>query len=269
MMVAPDPAAIAEGSDRRILNAADVGRSPAARVEAAALRERRDRRHDAGDFLEPAATLTGPGPEERERGDKAARVGMTRRAEHVLGLALLDDAAGIHDTHPPAHIGDQAEIVADHQHSGPFCRAQVANEIEDLGLHGHVERRRRLVGEKQVRITGQCDGDHDPLAHAAGELMRVILHAALGRRHTDACQRLDGAALRVPPGGAFVEHEHLGDLPANRRNRVQCRHGLLEDHGDPSAAQVAHRRGRESLNLLAVEADPPPAKVQRRAEKSD
>src|SRR3546814_2685606 len=45
---------------------------------------------------------------------------------------------------------------------------------------GHVERRCRLVGDQQCRVAGQGDGDHGPLAHAAGELVRIGVKAAAG-----------------------------------------------------------------------------------------
>ena len=37
-----------------------------------------------------------------------------------------------------------------------------------------------LVGDQEVRVAGQRHGDHHALAHAAGELVRVVVDAALG-----------------------------------------------------------------------------------------
>ena len=49
---------------------------------------------------------------------------------------------------------------------------------------GHVERRGRLVGDQQVRLAGQRDRDHDPLPHAARQLVRVVrADAAPGPAH--------------------------------------------------------------------------------------
>ena len=48
-----------------------------------------------------------------------------------------------------------------------FFGAQVAHDLEDLGLDRDVERGRRLVGDEQVRIGREGHGDHDALAHAA------------------------------------------------------------------------------------------------------
>jgi hypothetical protein len=50
---------------------------------------------------------------------------------------------------------------------------QPVQEIEDLRLHRDIERRRRLVGEQQGRPAQQRHGDHDALAHAAGEFVGI------------------------------------------------------------------------------------------------
>jgi hypothetical protein len=54
-----------------------------------------------------------------------------------------------------------------------------------LRLHGHIERRRGFVGDQQLRIAHQRHRDHDPLAQAAGELMRILAepHSRRGDAH--------------------------------------------------------------------------------------
>ena len=41
---------------------------------------------------------------------------------------------------------------------------KVAEEGEDLGLDGDVERGRRLVGEQELGLAGERHGDHHALA---------------------------------------------------------------------------------------------------------
>ena len=43
---------------------------------------------------------------------------------------------------------------------------QIAHQVEDLRLDRYIERRRRLIGNQQPRVTGQRHGDHYALAHA-------------------------------------------------------------------------------------------------------
>ena len=54
----------------------------------------------------------------------------------------------------------------------PSRSLQLAEQVEDLRLDGDVERRGRLVGDQELGIAGERHGDHDALAHAAGELVR-------------------------------------------------------------------------------------------------
>ena len=47
-----------------------------------------------------------------------------------------------------------------------------------------------------LRIAGERERDHDPLPHAAGELVRVGIDTALGRGDMDEPKQLDGAGAR-------------------------------------------------------------------------
>ena len=71
------------------------------------------------------------------------------------------------------------------------------DELEDLRLHGDVERRRRLVGDQDVRVVHERHRDHRALAHAARELVRVVARAAPRIRDADRLEQLDGALVGV------------------------------------------------------------------------
>ena len=115
--------------------------------------------------------------EARHRAEQRLRVGMARLREQVLDGGLLDLAAGIHDDDALGHLGDDAEVVRDEDDGGAGLGLELAHEIEDLRLHGDVERGGRLVGDQQLGIAGERHGDHDALAHAAGQLVRILLEA--------------------------------------------------------------------------------------------
>ena len=68
-------------------------------------------------------------------------------------------------------------------------------QLEDLGLDRHVERGRRLVGDEQARLAAQRHRDHRALAHAAAELVRVVVDPALRARDADELEQLDRALL--------------------------------------------------------------------------
>ena len=56
---------------------------------------------------------------------------------------------------------------------------------ENLNLYGDIERGGRLVGDQHLWPAGQRNRDHDPLALAAGQLMRIRrqLHRGVGHAH--------------------------------------------------------------------------------------
>ena len=89
-----------------------------------------------------------------------------------VDVGLLDDLAGVHDRDAVAHLGDDAQVVGDEDDRRPGLVAQVAHQVEDLGLDRHVERGRRLVGDEQLRLAGERHRDHDALRHAARHLVR-------------------------------------------------------------------------------------------------
>ena len=92
---------------------------------------------------------------------------------------------------------------------------RLAQELEDLRLDRDVERRRRLVGDQQLRLAGERHRDHHALAHAARELVRVVLQPYARARDPDLVEQLDRRAgrpaSRVHPE---VRLERLADLPA-------------------------------------------------------
>ena len=118
----------------------------------------------------------------RHRRDEAAGIGVIGAAQHLFGAAKLHQIAAIHHRHLVGNVGDHAHVVG-HQHAAHLTLfAEGADELEDLILDGDVERRGRLVGDDEFRIAGEGDGNDHPLAHAAGELVRILLDAQLRAR---------------------------------------------------------------------------------------
>ncbi len=115
------------------------------------------------------------------------------------------------------------------------------SRLRIVGLHGDVERRRRLVGEQQLRSAGQRQGDHHPLAHPAGELVGVLVEAA--RRPRGCSTERSSVTARAPwrrDGSSEVQAQRLGDLLADRHHRVERAHRVLEDHRDSAPEMLAH-----------------------------
>ena len=146
---------------------------------------------------------------------------MRAGAEDIVRAALLDNAAGIHDGDAAADIGDQAEIVADHQDGGASLGAQIPHQLDDLRLHGDVERGGRLVGDQEVRPACQRDGDHHALTHAARKLVRVFARPPLRRRNPHRAQHLHRLRPSLFARHRAVQQHRLGDLLADGHHRLE------------------------------------------------
>jgi hypothetical protein len=96
---------------------------------------------------------------------------MLRVTEHLAGRALLDDAAGVHDSKFVAEIADEAEIVTDENNGGVLLGADLAEETERINAKVGVQRRRRLVGDHYARFRHQDHRDRQALTHPATQLM--------------------------------------------------------------------------------------------------
>ena len=63
----------------------------------------------------------------------------------------------------------------------PSSALSLRQQGQDLGLDGHIQGGGGLIGDEQLRVAGQGHGNEDPLAQAAGKLVRVLAPGA-GRR---------------------------------------------------------------------------------------
>ena len=94
------------------------------------------------------------------------------------------------------------------------CRGcSLSHQREDLRLDRDVERRRRLVGDQQQRIAGQRHGDHHALAHAAGQLVRIVARGAAPQPESPTRSSISQRALQ-------------------RGTAIQCRGAARTDFGD-------------------------------------
>ena len=85
--------------------------------------------------------------------------------------------------------------------------------------------------------------------------MRIRAHAALGIADADIGHGLDRDAGSLVGRDGLVQQHGLHDLVADRVDRVQARHGLLEDHGDLAAADLEHLALGEFEQVAPLEHD--------------
>ena len=124
----------------------------------------------------PALDLGHPG---RGR-QQFLRIGVGGRVDHLVDGADLHNLTLVHHHYAVAQVGDHCQIVGDEDHRHAHLGLELFDDRQDLGLDRHVQRSRRLVGNQDVWLVEQRHGDHDPLAHTTGKLVRVLVKP-LGR----------------------------------------------------------------------------------------
>ena len=185
------------------------------------------------------------GPQAGHRPQQRGRVRVPGRGEEAADVVGLDDAPAVHDDHALRHLGHDPHVVGDEDHGHAVLLLQGADQAEDLRLDGHVERGRRLVGDQDLRAAGERHGDHDPLAHAARQLVRVLVDPFGGVRDARDLEQLERLAGRLRARDVFVGEDRLLELVADREERVERGHRLLKDHRQVDPADFPRRGGRE------------------------
>ncbi|MNI56483.1 hypothetical protein D3C73_1114900 [compost metagenome] len=180
---------------------------------------------------------------------------MQRLAVEASDIRLFDDLPGIHYDHPVAHLGNDAKIMRNHQNGHALALLQITHQIEDLCLDRYIERCGRLIGNQQLGIADHRHGDHHPLAHPAGELVRVLLGNFFRTGDADLTQHFDGPFVRFFFAELQMVAGRFGNLPANLEYRIQRGHRLLKNHRNPVAPDIADLLHGHLQHILAFKAD--------------
>jgi len=233
------------------LRTAAVKHAVATRVEGAAGRNGVQAGHGPVDLVQAVAVHAHVG----NAGHEATGVGVGRLVDHLVHRADFGHAAGVHHGHAVAGFGDHAHVVRDEHHRRAALFADALEQANDLGLDGHVQRGGGLVGHDQARLGRQRQRDHHPLAHAAAELVRVVVDAFFCRGNAGVFQQVNGAAARLGAAHRQVGGDGLDELPPHRVERVERGERVLKDGPDLAAADAAHGLGWQVVDALAVQHD--------------
>jgi hypothetical protein len=181
-------------------------------------------------------------------------VRVTRRLQHLADATELDHPAAVHHGHAVGDASHDAEVVGDQHHRHVLVALQLGEQREDLRLDRHVERRGRLVGDQHHRVAGERHRDHHALAHAAGELVRILVEPPLGVGDVHAVQQRERPGARLGSRHLLVPDQRLGDLLADLHVRRQRGHRVLEDHREARPAHLVELGRRPAEQLASLEA---------------
>ena len=115
-----------------------------------------------------------------------------------------------------------------------------------------------VVGSSAMMSLGlhaKPDRDHHALAHAAGEVMRILFEPPRAVRDADQLEQFERTRRRLLVGHLQVNLQRLHHLLADGQHRVERGHRLLEDHRDVAAAPLAHLLLGEVEQVLPLEQD--------------
>jgi len=178
---------------------------------------------------------------------------MARRRQQRPLIAQLAQTAAVHDRHAVAGLRHYAQIVGDHDDGDAQLLTQLRQQPQDLHLHRNVQRGGRFVGDQNLRLARQRHGDHRPLAHAAGKLVRVIAGPSCRVGDADLLQQRDRFITCRAMATAEMQAAAFGDLLANGHHRIEVTGGVLKNHPQLPSTNVGHLRVVQLHHILAVE----------------
>src|SRR5205085_11631907 len=107
-----------------------------------------------------------------------------------------------------------------------------------------VERRGGLVGDQEARLRRERERDHDALAHAAGELVRIVVVARRRARNADLAEQSQGALAGRGLVHPQMREDRLLQLPADRVKRIERGERVLEYDVVLAVSQLPELVGR-------------------------
>ena len=124
--------------------------------------------------------------------------------------------------------------------------------MQYLRLYRNVKRGGWLVRDKQLRRAGKHHGYHNALAHAAGKLVRVAVHALFRVRNAHVLVKVYNALPRFLVAQPVKQYGFL-NLRAGAVNRVERIQRILEYHAYVLAAHLFHVPHGNLVQIFALE----------------
>ena len=146
---------------------------------------------------------------------------MAGAVKNIVDLAVFHGTAGVHHQNLVANTGHHAQIVGNHDDGGAEIAFQLVEQRHDLRLYGYIERGGRFVGNQKFGAAQQGHRNHHPLAHAAGEFVRIHADAFFCFGNFHRIQHLHRFIPSFAFAHALVPHQHFGQLLAHLHIRIE------------------------------------------------
>src|SRR5260370_1904038 len=187
---------------------------------------------------------------------------MEWSAVELVARRHLNHLAGVHHRDTMADVSYYGQIVTNKQVRQVELLPQVLQQIDDLCLDGHVERRDRFVEDQEPRLHRKGAGDADRLTLSAAELMRIARREI--RLERDPAEQLaDPLPSRLRSTNPQDHHRLLDDV-LNRHTWIERPDRVLKDHLHLPAdgSQLLSAQVREFLAIELHAAGGSPVQLQ-------
>ena len=95
--------------------------------------------------------------------------------EQFCTFSFFYYCTAIHYQHTVTDSGHYSHIMGYQYDCYSQLIPQLLQQGKDLGLDRHIQRRCRFVCDQYLRVTCQCNGDHNSLLHTSGQFVRILL----------------------------------------------------------------------------------------------
>ncbi len=126
-----------------------------------------------------------------------------------------------------------------------------------MRLHRNVEGAGGLVGNNQIRLQGDGDGDQHPLFHPARQLMRVLVKTLFRVAEPDFSEQVENLLPAFGGGKGLMQPQDLFHLLTNGFYRIKRIAGVLRHQTDAHPAQAVQAFCRPVADHFAIEDNPP------------
>jgi len=146
---------------------------------------------------------------------------MKRVGEKCLAPRLFNDMPRVHHRNVIGHARHHAEVMGDQQDGHSRIFLQLLQQLQDLGLDGDIQGGSGFIGDEQLRLARQGNGDHHPLLHAAGKLMGIFIVTARPIRDPHRIQQFQHPLAHLASPQTAMPPQHFSDLLTHREHRIQ------------------------------------------------
>ena len=130
---------------------------------------------------------------------------MKRVGKQLLPVRNFYHLPQVHDGNPVADIVHSPQSVADKNTGKSQLLLQIPEQVQYLGLYGHIQGADRFITHQQSGIQGKGPGNTYALPLSAGEFMGISSQTVLRKPHH--IQQLLHMGIHIPaPGQPMIQH---------------------------------------------------------------